>query len=95
MLEGRRVSHTSLCGNDSDIMPLLLLTVQLHHRADEARVRGNAEQRLGIRLRINGVPEIEKADKGQDKERGGDRGERISVRVSDGVREWMIEGMSE
>lgn len=39
-------------------MPLLLLTVQLHHGADKARVRSDAEQSLGVGLRIDGVPGI-------------------------------------
>lgn len=49
--------HTSLCGDDSDIMPLLALPVQLHHRGDKAAVRSNTEQSLWVRLRVNRVPE--------------------------------------
>lgn len=55
---GQKVWHTPLCGDDSDIMPLLLLTVQLHHSVDKASVRGDAEQSLGVWLGIDGVPEI-------------------------------------
>lgn len=40
-------------------MPLLLLTVQLHHCADKACVRSDAEQSLGVGLRIDGVPGIQ------------------------------------
>lgn len=39
-------------------MPLLLLSVQLYHGADEALVGGDAEQSLRVRLRIDGVPTI-------------------------------------
>lgn len=48
---------TSLCGNDGDIMPLLMLAVQLCRRSDESRVRSDAEQSLRVGLRIDGEPE--------------------------------------
>lgn len=51
-----RRRRTPLRGDDCDVVPLLLLAVQLHHRADGARVRGDAEQSLGVRLGIDGVP---------------------------------------
>lgn len=54
--QGQRRCRTPLCGDDCDIVPLLLLAVQLHHRADGARVRGDAEQSLGVGLGIDGVP---------------------------------------
>lgn len=62
---GRRGWHTPLCGDDCDIMPLLLLAVQLHHRADKARVGGDAEQSLGVWLGIDGVPVIQKVTCGE------------------------------
>lgn len=52
-----RSCGTSLCGDDSNVVPLLLLSIQFHGRGDEAIVRGDAEQSLGVRLRINRVPE--------------------------------------
>lgn len=58
-------------------MPLLLLTIQLHHCADEARVRGDAEQSLRVRLGIDGVPEI--------LEQAQARAEKIER-----VREWLL-----
>ena len=66
---GQMGPPTPLCGDDSDVVPLLLLAVQLHHRADEARVRGDAEQSLGVGLRINGVPGIWKEFMSKNKER--------------------------
>lgn len=59
---GQRCRHTPLCCDDGDIVPLFLLTVQLHHRADKACVRGDAEQSLGVWLRIDGVPERNKRE---------------------------------
>ncbi len=48
---------TSLCGNDGDIVPLLVLTVQLGHCSDEPGVWSDAEQSFWVRLRIDGEPE--------------------------------------
>lgn len=52
-----RSSGTSLCGDDSNVMPLLLFPIQFHGRGDETIVRGDTEQRLGVWLGINWVPE--------------------------------------
>lgn len=52
-----RSSGTSLCGDDSNVMPLLLFPIQFHRRGDETIVRGDTEQRLGVWLGINWVPE--------------------------------------
>lgn len=52
-----RCSGTSLCGDDSNVMPLLLFPIQFHRRGDETIVRGDTEQRLGVWLGINWVPE--------------------------------------
>lgn len=57
MCERWRPVITSLSGNDGDIVPLLMLTVQLRCRGDKPSVWGDAEQSLWIWLRINGVPE--------------------------------------
>ncbi len=50
-------SGTSLCGDDGNVMPLLLFPIQFHGGGDEAIVRGDTEQGLGVRLGINWVPE--------------------------------------
>lgn len=48
---------TSLCSDDSDVVPLIKLAVQLCCRGDKAAVRGNAEQRLRVSLGVYGVSE--------------------------------------
>ena len=50
---------TSLSGDDSDVVPLLVLAVQLLHRGDEAAVMGDTEQSLRVRLGVNRVPKQE------------------------------------
>lgn len=52
-----RSSGTSLCGDDSNVMPLLLFPIQFHRRGDETIVRSDTEQRLRVWLGINWVPE--------------------------------------
>lgn len=81
---GQRGWHTPLCGDDSDIMPLLLLTVQLHHCAYEARVGGDAEQSLWVWLGIDGVPEVQKqcVSKNRMEKDSKERPERASERAT-------------
>lgn len=45
--------HTSLHGDNGDVVPVLTLSVQLGCRGDEARIRGDVEQRLRVRLGVN------------------------------------------
>ena len=79
--ESGRGGLTSLCGDDGDVVPLLLLAVQLYHRGDEAGVRADTEDRLRVRLRIDGIPDRgggrwEREERGEGRGRRGERGER-------------------
>lgn len=51
---------TSLGGDDSDVMPVLPLTVQLHRRGDEAGLWAYTKQGLRIRLRVYWESEAER-----------------------------------
>lgn len=68
MTDEPRSSCTSLRGDDCDVVPLLLLAVQLHHRADGSRVGGDAEQSLGVRLGVDGVPATHRGSRSESQE---------------------------
>lgn len=57
---------TSLAGDDSDVVPVLPLAVQLHRRGDEASLWADTKQGLRIRLRVYWESEAERE---RDKER--------------------------
>lgn len=64
-------------------MPLLLLAVQLHHRADGPSVGGNTEQSLGVRLWVDGVPATHTGSRreGQGEQRERERERRMGGSV--------------